>query len=256
MHALVTGASGGLGQAFCEHLAEQGHDVVLVSRRTDELERIAAGLRERYGVQTVVLGADLSEESVRNDLAADLRARGIQVDVLVNNAGFGTIGDFVEADVDRMNDEVGLNCAAVVHLCRLLLPGMLERGRGSIVNVASTAAFQPIPTMAVYAATKAFVLSFTHALWEETRDTPVRVTAICPGPTDTPFFDSAGDDKVLSRRRTPQQVVASTFKALERRAPSVTDGLLNAVQGQVARHSPVRIAVPVARRVVRPTGRK
>ncbi|MGO4958017.1 SDR family NAD(P)-dependent oxidoreductase [Luteococcus sp. Sow4_B9] len=254
MHALVTGASGGLGQAFCEHLAERGHDVVLVSRRVEELERIAAQLRERYAVDALVLQADLSEESVRNDLAADLERRGVQVDVLVNNAGFGTIGDLATADVDRLNDEISLNCGAVAHLSRLFLPGMLERGKGSIINVASTAAFQPIPTMAVYAATKAFVLSFTHALWQETRDTPVRVTAICPGPTDTAFFDTAGDDKVLSRRRTPAQVVASTFKALDRRAPSVTDGLFNALQGQLAKVAPVQVAVPMARRAVRPTG--
>lgn len=255
MHALVTGASGGLGQAFCNHLAAQGHDLVLVSRRTDQLERIAADARAKFGVDAVVLPADLSEEAARNELAAELGRRGIHVDVLVNNAGFGTIGELAMADVDRLNDEIGLNCGAVAHLSRLFLPGMLEQGSGSIINVASTAAFQPIPTMAVYAATKSFVLSFTQALWEETRSTPVRVTAICPGPTDTAFFDAAGDDKVLANRRTPDQVVASTFRALDRRQPSVTDGFVNAVQGHFAKVMPARIAVPVARLVVAPTKR-
>ncbi|GAB2493967.1 SDR family oxidoreductase [Luteococcus sediminum] len=252
MHALVTGASGGLGQAYCDHLAAQGHDIVLVSRRTEQMEQIAEGLRQRHHVETLVLGVDLAQQSERDRLAAELEDRGVEVGVLVNNAGFGTIGDFAEADVERMNDEIALNCAAVAHLSRLFLPAMLERGRGTVINVASTAAFQPIPTMAVYAATKSFVLSLSQALWEETRRTPVRVIAVCPGATKTPFFDTAGDDKVLSRRRTPEQVVTSTFTALERRAPSVTDGVFNALQGQVAKFSPARIAVPVARRVVRP----
>lgn len=252
MHALVTGASGGLGQAYCDHLAAQGHDIVLVSRRTEQMEQIAEDLRRRHHVETLVLGVDLARQDERDRLAEELERRGVEVGVLVNNAGFGTIGDFAEAEMGRMNDEIALNCAAVAHLSRLFLPAMLERGRGTIINIASTAAFQPIPTMAVYAATKAFVLSLSQALWEETRRTPVRVIAVCPGATKTPFFDTAGDDKVLSRRRTPEQVVTSTFKALERRAPSVTDGVLNALQGQVAKLSPARIAVPIARRVVRP----
>ncbi|MEL4503733.1 SDR family oxidoreductase [Luteococcus sp. H138] len=252
MHALVTGASGGLGQAFCNHLASQGHDLVLVSRRTEQLEQIAADARARYGVGAIVIPVDLSEEAARNELAAELERRQITVDVLVNNAGFGTIGELATADVDRLNDEIGLNCGAVAHLSRLFLPGMLAQSSGSIINVASTAAFQPIPTMAVYAATKAFVLSFTQALWQETRNTPVRVTAICPGPTETPFFDAAGDDQVLAKRRTPDQVVASTFKALDRRLPSVTDGLYNALQGHVAKIMPAMISVPIARLAVKP----
>lgn len=255
MHALVTGASGGLGQAFCQYLAERGHDLVLASRRTDELERIAAGLRERYGIDALVLPADLSEEAARDELAAELGRRGIEVDVLVNNAGFGTIGELATADVARLNDEVSLNCTAVAHLTRLFLPAMLQRDQGSVINVASTAAFQPIPTMAVYAATKAFVLSFTQAVWQETRRTGVRVTAICPGPTDTAFFDVAGDDDVMSQRRTPEQVVASTFKALDRRRPSVTDGLCNALQGHVAKYAPVDLSTVIARRVATPRKR-
>ena len=252
MHALVTGASGGLGQAFCQYLAARGHDLVLTSRRTDDLERIAAELRASHGIDAQVIGCDLSEESARDGLAAELGRRGIEVDVLVNNAGFGTMGELATADVTRLNDEISLNCGAVAHLSRLLLPAMLERNAGSIINVASPAAFQPLPTMAVYAATKAFVLSFTQALWQETRSTGVRVTAICPGPTDTAFFDVAGDDGVMSNRRTPGQVVDSTFKALDRRLPSVTDGLFNAVQAQVARFAPAMVSAPLARRVASP----
>lgn len=249
MHALVTGASGGLGRAFCEHLARQGHDVTLTSRRVEEMEAIAADLRSRFGVQADVIGCDLSEENARTELLATLASRGVAVDVLVNNAGFGTIGEVATADLGRLNDEIGLNCAAVAHLCAALLPGMIERGQGSIVNVASTAAFQPIPTMAVYAATKAFVLSFTQALWQETRSTPVRVTAICPGPTDTAFFDVAGNDGVMTNRRTPEQVVQTTFDALQARRPSVVDGVINAVQARVAKVAPVRLSASLARRV-------
>lgn len=253
MHALVTGASGGLGRAYCDHYAARGHDLVLVSRRTGELEAIAERLRATYGVDVVVLGADLSEEAARDELAAELGRRGIEVDVLVNNAGFGTMGELATAEVARLNDEVALNCAAVAHLSRLFLPAMLERDAGDIVNVASTAAFQPIPTMAVYAATKAFVLSFTEALWAETRRTGVRVTAICPGPTETSFFDVAGNDQVMTRRRTPEQVVAATMDGLEHRRPSVVDGRFNAVQARFARLVPARVAAPVAARVA--TGR-
>ena len=174
MTALVTGASGGLGQAFCDHLAAQGHDLVLVSRRVDKLEEIARSARDRFGVQATVLAHDLSEEAERDALFDEVRTRGLTVDVLVNNAGFGSMGEFAGLDVARLNDEVSLNCAAVAHLTRLFLPGMLARDKGDVINVASTAAFQPIPTMAVYAATKSFVLSLSQALWQETRRTGVR----------------------------------------------------------------------------------
>ncbi|GAA1392273.1 SDR family oxidoreductase [Luteococcus peritonei] len=256
MTALVTGASGGLGQAFCDHLAAQGHDIVLVSRRVDKLEQIAGSLRDRFGVEATVLACDLSEESARDELFEQVRSRGLTVDVLVNNAGFGTLGEFSEAEVARLNDEIGLNCAAVAHLSRLFLPGMLARDKGDIINVASTAAFQPIPTMAVYAATKAFVLSFSQALWQETRRTGVRVIALCPGPTQTDFFAVAGDDAAMTRRRSPQQVVDSCFTALDRRLPSVTDGAFNALQAQFARVMPAMVSAPVARLAVRPARTK
>lgn len=255
MTALVTGASGGLGQAFCDHLAAQGHDLVLVSRRVDKLEEIARSARDRFGVQATVLAHDLSEEAERDALFDEVRTRGLTVDVLVNNAGFGSMGEFAGLDVARLNDEVSLNCAAVAHLTRLFLPGMLARDKGDVINVASTAAFQPIPTMAVYAATKSFVLSLSQALWQETRRTGVRVIALCPGPTQTDFFAVAGDDSAMKVRRTPQQVVHSCFKGLDRRLPSVTDGAFNALQAQLARLMPATLSAPVARLAIRP-GRK
>ena len=165
------------------------------------------------------------------------------------------MGEFAGLDVARLNDEVSLNCAAVAHLTRLFLPGMLARDKGDVINVASTAAFQPIPTMAVYAATKSFVLSLSQALWQETRRTGVRVIALCPGPTQTDFFAVAGDDSAMKVRRTPQQVVHSCFKGLDRRLPSVTDGAFNALQAQLARLMPATLSAPVARLAIRP-GRK
>ncbi len=252
MTALVTGASGGLGRAFLEQFAAQGHDLLLVSRRADKMEEIAADLRKRYGVEATVLATDLSEEAERDQLFERVKQRGLSADVLVNNAGFGTIGELAQADVARLNDEVSLNCAAVAHLSRLFLPSMLSRRKGDIINVASTAAFQPIPTMAVYAATKAFVLSFSQALWQETRGTGVRVTALCPGPTQTDFFEVAGDNSAMANRRTPEQAVRSCFTALDRGLPSVTDGRFNAVQAQFAKLMPAMVSAPVAGLAVRP----
>ncbi len=253
--ALITGASGGLGQEFARALAERGNDLVLVARSGNVMEALAAGLRERDGVQVVVLPTDLSEEANRNDLARTLADRGIQIGILVNNAGFATIGPVAQAGSDRLNDEISLNCTAVAHLTNLLLPSMLAAGYGRIINVASTAAFQPIPTMAVYAATKAFVLSFSQALWHELRGTGVRVLALCPGSTDTGFWRAAGDDKVLVRRRGASKVVELALSAVERAHPVVIDGTFNRIQASVARRAPIKLVLAGARATVSPRSR-
>lgn len=247
---LITGASGGIGRAFAVELAARGHDLVLTARREDELRATAEMVGGR-GVRTEIIAADLSTREGRHGLLADLRSRGLTISMLVNNAGFGSIGAFVDLDADRLSDEVELDVQAVVQLSRALLPSMIEAGHGSIVNVASTAAFQPLPTMAVYAAAKAFVLSFSQALWDEVRDRGVRVIAVCPGPTDTDFFVRAGDADVLTGRRTPQQVARTCLDALDKGRPYVVDGLLNSVQAEVAKRTPSRLAIPLARAVVR-----
>ncbi len=246
---LITGASGGIGRAFATELAARGHDLVLTARREDEL-RATAEMVGGHGVRTELIPADLSTPAGRAGLLGELRARELTVSMLVNNAGFGSIGRFAELDADRLADEVELDVQTVVQLSRALLPPMLAAGHGSIVNVASTAAFQPLPTMAVYAAAKAFVLSFSQALWDEVRGQGVRVIAVCPGPTDTDFFVRAGDDDVLTGRRTPQQVALTCLEALDKGRPYVIDGLLNTVQAEVAKRTPVRIAIPLARAVV------
>lgn len=190
--ALVTGASSGIGYELARVLAREGHDVALVARSRDALDRLANTLRTDFGIRAEVIVTDLSEPGAPDTVHEALRAAGFRVDVLVNNAGFGTIGPFWKADTGSQIDMVQVNVSTLVHLTRLLLPAMLERRRGSVLNVASTAAFQPGPLMATYFATKAFVLSFSEALAEEVRGTGVTVTALCPGPTPTGFQRRAG----------------------------------------------------------------
>ncbi|MBT8462820.1 MAG: SDR family oxidoreductase [Gemmatimonadetes bacterium] len=190
--ALVTGASSGIGYELSKILAREGHDLALVARSADRLETIAGALRDDFGVQVVVVSVDLSDPGAPDRVFDRLREAEFTVDVLVNNAGFGTMGRFVRSDTGAQVDMVEVNITALTHLTRLYAERMLERGQGRIMNVASTAAFQPGPFMAVYFATKAYVLSFSEALAEELRDTGVTVTALCPGPTVTGFQKRAG----------------------------------------------------------------
>ncbi|MFD1045469.1 SDR family NAD(P)-dependent oxidoreductase, partial [Kibdelosporangium lantanae] len=175
------------------------------------------------------------------------------VDVLVNNAGFATHGDLVAADAGRMQDQVQLNCAAVVDLTTRFLPGMVERRRGAVINVASTAAFQPVAHMAVYAASKAFVLSFTEAVWSEVKPHGVNVLALCPGSTETPFFDAVGAEEAsFGKRRSPQQVVTTALRGLAAGRPSIVDGPANAFLASAQRFLPHRTVLGIAERAVRP----
>lgn len=250
--ALVTGASSGLGEVFARELVKRGANVVLVARSQDKLEALAQELRGGFQVSVEVLACDLSEPGAGTGLAARVRERGVQVDVLVNNAGFGLFGLLHEADPARVAQEVQLNVAALTELTCAVLPGMRARDRGAIVNVASTAAFQPLPYMAVYGATKAYVLSFTEALWAETRGTAVRVTALCPGATDTAFFDTASDNASVGTRMSPEQVVAAAFRALERRRCSVVPGLTNRLLAGSTRLLPRQAVVRMSERTMRP----
>ncbi len=250
--ALVSGASGGLGKAFAQRLAEDGNDLVLVARDESAMRQLAEELEGEHHRRVVVIPTDLSSQHEREQLLSELDHLQIAPEVLINNAGFGSLGDVVSLDADRLNDEIAVNCQAVVHLTRSLLPAMLDAHRGTVVNVASMAAFQPIPTMAIYAATKAFVLRFSQALWHELRGTGVSVLALCPGPTETPFFANAGNHNVLTRRRTPEQVVDSCFEALAAGRHTVADGRLNAVQAIAAKLAPIRLALPLAKLSVRP----
>ncbi len=190
--ALVTGASAGIGAEFARALAARGSDVILVARSQERLRALADELARDFGVRAEVIAADLTRADAARDLYAEAEVRGLTVDLLINNAGFGTHGPFETLAPARDHAEVMLNVAAVVDLTHLFLPAMLKRGDGAVINVASTASFQPVPYMAVYGATKAFVLSFSEALWAECRGRGVRVLALCPGTTATEFFDVVG----------------------------------------------------------------
>ena len=249
---LITGASAGLGAEFARRFAGRGADLVLVARRADRLEQLAAELRAAHPVTVTVLPFDLAAPGAGARLRSELAARDIRVDSLINNAGFGTHGDFASADLDRLTSEIQLNVTTLVELSHTFLPDLL-RGRGALVNVASTAAFQPTPGMAVYGATKAFVLNFTEALWAEARGTSLTVLAVCPGPTRTEFFDVVGsEDAAVGRMQTADQVVATALRALDRRStpPSVVSGLMNWVSSVSTRFATRRIGALASGRLL------
>lgn len=192
---LVTGASSGIGKALARELAEQGAHLVLVSRNAQRLEQEAEDLKIRFGVNVRVYPEDLERLESRLELFAWIQKSGVPVDVLVNNAGLAHYGPFCETSFEDTSSMLDLNVHALTHLTRLFLPGMLQRRTGGILNVASTAGFQPIPNLSIYAATKAFVLNFSEALWAECKSHGVRVFCLCPGNTLTRFHQAAGIDK-------------------------------------------------------------
>ncbi len=227
--ALITGASSGIGAEFARRLAAHGMHLVLTARRKELLEKLADELHTRHGTKTEIIIGDLTDPAEPQRLCDAIAAKGIQIELLINNAGFGWVSTVDEAEVSRMKQLVQLNIASVTELTFLLLPAMLLRGHGGIINVSSVAAFQPVAYMPVYAASKAFVLHFSEALWAECRDRGVTVTALCPGTTQTDFFDVANVPGWLKKHEfsTPEQVVKSALKALERRKQIAIPGWRN-----------------------------
>ncbi|TDQ45027.1 SDR family NAD(P)-dependent oxidoreductase [Actinorugispora endophytica] len=251
--ALVTGASSGIGAEFATRLAERGHDLVLVARSADRMNALAERLGERYAVRADVIVQDLARPDAARRIGAELDRRGIAVDLLVNNAGFGTCGRFEELAAGRDHDLLMVNVVALVDLTRELLPGMLDRGTGAVVNIASTAAFQPSPYFAAYSASKTFVLNFSLALREECRGRGVRVLAVCPGPVETAFFDTVGtrDAAIGAPMASPVAVVASALQALDRGRGYVVPGPANALIAHFAPRRPRALVARVAERVTR-----
>jgi short-subunit dehydrogenase len=226
--AFVTGASSGIGLELAKRFAADGFDLVLVARTGAALEELAQQVEERYGVRVHVSPMDLSRAAAPELLASELRSRGVHVDALVNSAGFNQFGAFAEADERRMLELLHVNVVALTHLTRLLIPGMIERRWGRVVNLASNAAFQPGPLMAVYYASKAYVLSLSVALAEEVRGTGVAVTALCPGPTATGFQAAAAmeDSKLVAGKEltTASEVADWGYEVIKRGKPFAVQG--------------------------------
>jgi short-subunit dehydrogenase len=250
--ALVTGPSSGIGLELATLLARDRHDLVLVARSREKLEEIGRGLTEEYGVTATVLAHDLADPASPGIIAGEIAARGIAVDILVNNAGFGVYGFFAETPLTRELEMIQVNVTALTHLTKLFLPGMIARRQGRILNVASTAAFQPGPLMAVYYATKAFVLSLSEALANETRETGVTVTALCPGPTVTDFQKQAGlEDTTLFNNpfvMSAAEAARAGYEGMMRGRRVVIPGLANAMLVQGTRIAPRRLSTAIARR--------
>ena len=253
--AVVTGASSGLGAIFADQLAKRGLSLVLTGRDQARLGAVAQQVREiAPNVRVELVVGDLGTDAGIDDLVAHLDGRVI--DVLVNNAGFGTYGPFSEIDAGREHDLVAVNVDVLVRLTHAVLPGMLARGRGGILNVASTIAFQPGPYQATYGASKAFVLSLSQALWAETRGSGVTVTALCPGPTRTGFVDALGSDvshtAIYRRLAAPEPVVAAGLRALDRGRAVVVPGWRYRVMTTGGRLTPGWLSALVGRRMLKP----
>ncbi|MEM6783051.1 MAG: SDR family oxidoreductase [Bacteroidota bacterium] len=247
---LVTGASSGIGEAMARQLAFQQARLLLTARSEATLESLADEFR-RAGAEVHVFAHDLGEAGSAEALYERVTAAGHEVDVLINNAGFGYVGAFAEQGAASVEGMATLNMTSLTVLARLFLPGMLARGRGGVLNVASTASYQPIPMMSVYAATKAYVRSFSEALASEVRGTGVAVTCLCPGPTATAFADEAGmSDKFFRVAETAEKVAAVGLDALLRGKRTIVSGLPNKVGAVASRFVPTGPTLAVARRLI------
>jgi short-subunit dehydrogenase len=239
--ALVTGASAGIGAELARLFAAEGHDVVLVARRGDKLAALAADLANKHTANAVILAEDLTDPAAPERIASEVAKRGIAVEFLVNSAGFGTTGAFVELDLARELAMVEVNVNALVRLTRLFLPPMVARGSGRVLNLGSTAGFLPGPFMAVYYASKAFVNSFSEALSYELRGTGVTVTVCCPGATATEFAHVAGNDKSRLFQRgamTATSVAAQAYREMMRGGAMAIPGWRNKLSMQSLRIAP------------------
>ena len=257
--ALVTGASAGIGKALAERFASEGHDVVLVARREGRLREVGDGIEDAHGVAAHVAPADLSTRAARDALYEEVSGRGVEVDYLVNNAGIGTQGRFTEIDLGRDLDLVELNVAAPTHLSKLFVRDMVERGGGGVLNVASTAAFQPGPYMSTYYASKAYELSFSQGLHEELREDGVTVTVLCSGPVATEFQERAGmtdtpigqPGRGLIPRAEPETVARVGYRGLADGEAVVVPGTANRLVRLAAKLLPSSVARKLAMRVNR-----
>lgn len=250
--ALITGPSSGIGLELARIFARENHNLVLVARSADKLRQLASELEKAHGTRSLILAADLSEPGAPAYVLDQTTRAGITVDVLVNNAGFGQYGRFAENDLEECLRQIQVNVTALTHLTRLYLPEMIDRGSGRILNVASTAAFQPGPLMAVYYATKAYVLHFSEAIANEVQASGVTVSCLCPGPTATEFHKraSATDLNLLRYGVMDAHAVAEDgYRGLMSGKPVVISGWKNWLVAQSVRFSPRQLVVAVARKL-------
>jgi short-subunit dehydrogenase len=244
---LITGASSGIGAAFARKLAARGRNVLLVARSEDKLIALCNELGRLTSIRAQYVALDLQDPDAPVQLLEETKRRELEIDMLINNAGFGSMGDFVKLDLQHELDMIQLNVRALVELTHRFLVPMRARKGGTIINVASTAAFQPVPYMSTYAATKAFVLSFSEALWDENRMHGIHVMALCPGVTETNFFEAAGIDRPPMRTiQTAEEVVETALRALPRKKSVVISGWANWVVVEAERLLPRSAVTKVA----------
>src|SRR5713226_2146200 len=251
--ALITGASAGIGGALAEELASGGTNLVLTARRKDRLEELARRLTANFKVSAEVFVADLADSNAPDKIFAFTKEKGFEMDLLINNAGFGQYGEFTSVETQRLLDMVQVNCHAVVHLTRLYLPQMVARRRGDLLILASTASFQAVPYISTYAATKAFDLLFAEGLAEEMKPYGIRVCALCPGSTESEFHVVAGQDKFIRKAETAEKVARTGLKALAAGKSYVISGLGNYLGAHGERLVPRRFVTRVAAGMFKPT---
>lgn len=253
-YALVTGASSGIGECFARALAARGHDLVLVARSAPKLTALSRALSAAHGIRAEPMPFDLSVSGAATQLVQALRERRLEIDLLVNNAAFGARGEFWKVSLDRQSEMLRLNIQALVELTHLLLAPMVEKHRGSIINVSSTASFQPVPYTGMYGATKAFVTSLSQALAEEVRPYGVVVVTLCPGGTKTNFFQASqyGPSRFPGGLQAPEEVVEAALVALDRGSGLVVPRLLNKFTLFVQRFVPRSWVTRITAKLFRP----
>ena len=251
--SLITGASSGIGEAFARRLAALGRNVFLVARSEDKLVTLCNELGRTNRIRAQYVALDLSQPESPALLFEESEKRGLEVEMLINNAGFGSMGDFAKLDPHRELEIIQLNITALVDLTHRFLLPMRERKSGTIINVASTAGFQAVPYMATYAATKAFVLSFSEALWDENRAHGVHVMALCPGVTETNFFEASKIDRPPMRTiQTPEEVVEAALRGMSRKKSVVISGWTNWFTVEAESFVPRNTVTKVAGKALRP----
>ncbi len=253
--ALITGASSGIGLALAHQFASENWNLVLVARRQGQLERIASELRLKYSIESQAIGFDLASENAARALFDEVRFRNLEINCLVNNAGRGHFGPFMEQDWKTNEETIFLNITVLTSLCRIFGKEMVKRGDGRILNIASIAGFLPGPNFAVYHASKAYVLSLSRALDAELRPAGVSVTTSCPGPTESEFFDKAGSDKIKAKElislMSAEKVAKQAYKATMQRQPVVVHGLLNRLMSETPRFIPTTWMAPIVKAVLK-----